>query len=289
MTTSFRTEENNQSGAIAFAGTDNITLKTTGPELLGVPRAPTATAGANTTQIATTQFVTSAMAAAGNVLPSDTTPGPASGFGSPGTSAKYARGDHVHPAQTITGLPVPSDSTPSPISTSGSSGFSTSYSRGDHTHANNITPSSTTPASPTNTGSAGSSSTYSRGDHAHPSALSNTTPAAGTASGSAGSSSNASRSDHSHPAGPQSITSSGYATLPGGLLMQWGQSTMTPAGSNVSFPISFSATPYSITLGVGDNSNPPVAVASVGSPSPSGFLGHCSQSFGVYWLAIGKA
>jgi len=52
MSTSFRTEEDGLSGAIAFSGTDNITLKAAGPELLGVPKAPTATVGANTTQIA---------------------------------------------------------------------------------------------------------------------------------------------------------------------------------------------------------------------------------------------
>ena len=102
MTTSFRTEEDGLSGAVAFSNIDNITLKTTGPELLGVPKAPTAVANTNTTQIATTEFVGVAVAnavATGGVQPSNASPMP-DGVAVAGTSALYSRGDHVHPDST---------------------------------------------------------------------------------------------------------------------------------------------------------------------------------------------
>ena len=102
MTTAFRTEEDNQSGAISFKNTDNITLKQTGPELLGVPKAPTAVANTSSTQIATTEFVGVAVAnavATGGVQPSNATPMP-DGIAVAGTSLLYSRGDHVHPDST---------------------------------------------------------------------------------------------------------------------------------------------------------------------------------------------
>lgn len=102
MTTAFRTEEDNQSGAISFKNTDNITLKQTGPELLGVPKAPTAVANTSSTQIATTEFVGVAVAnavATGGVQPSNASPLP-DGVAVAGTSLLYSRGDHVHPDST---------------------------------------------------------------------------------------------------------------------------------------------------------------------------------------------
>jgi hypothetical protein len=102
MTTSFRTEEDGLSGAISFKNTDNITLKTTGPELLGVPKAPTAVVNTNTTQIATTEFVSTAVAnavATGGIQPSNASPQP-NGTPVAGTSVLYSRGDHVHPDST---------------------------------------------------------------------------------------------------------------------------------------------------------------------------------------------
>jgi len=189
MSTSFRTEENGLSGAIAFSGTDNITLKAAGPELLGIPKAPTATVGANTTQIANTAFVTAAITAS---------------------------------------------------------------------VSNVISPSNATPVKGTVSGTPGVSTTYSRGDHAH-------------------------------PVGAQSLVTNGYTTLAGGLLLQWGQNVFTPAGSQINFPISFSSPPFSLTFGVGDDSNPPTAAVATGVPTATGFRGHCAQTFNVYWMALGKA
>ena len=70
------------SGSLVFA---------TSPTLAGVPLAPTAAADINTTQIATTAFVIGQAAS---------TTSPMNGTAAVGTSAKYARADHVHPVDT---------------------------------------------------------------------------------------------------------------------------------------------------------------------------------------------
>lgn len=56
----------------------------------------------------------------------------APGTASPGSSDKYARGDHVHPAQSV---PSPQTSgTPAALGTA-ARGSATTYSRSDHVHA----------------------------------------------------------------------------------------------------------------------------------------------------------
>ena len=324
MTTAIRTNEDNQAGAVVFAGVDNITLKATGPELLGTPKAPTASAGANTTQIATTAFVTAAMAAAGNVLPSDTTPAAASGTGSSGTSAKYSRGDHVHPA--VASDTQPSDTVPNAVSNTGSAGTNVKYSRADHVHANNVVPSDAnpqgvgsapiagasalyaradhvhayvnpnpTPVLPSNTNpivdsvaNPGTSALYARGDHVHPqfTSPSSVTPAAPSVAGAVGTSNNYARADHAHPAGAQSFAQSGYITLPGGLILQWGFATFGPSGSLVNFPVPFASTVYSVTA-------TPVTSGTIEAcvtygPTNSGFTGKTVGNLGCNWMAIGK-
>lgn len=61
------------------------------PGLTGTPTAPTATAGTNTTQIATTAFV---LGQAGTATPL------VDGVGAIGSSYYYARQDHIHPTDT---------------------------------------------------------------------------------------------------------------------------------------------------------------------------------------------
>ena len=65
------------------------------PALTGTPTAPTANPGTNTNQIATTQFVTSAITA--SVPPSNSAP-LMNGVAAAGTSIFYTRADHVHPS-----------------------------------------------------------------------------------------------------------------------------------------------------------------------------------------------
>lgn len=71
-------------------GTGSIVCMSVGPALTGVPTAPTAAADTNTTQLATTAYV---VGQAGS-----STPAANSGSGTVGTSKKYARDDHAHPA-----------------------------------------------------------------------------------------------------------------------------------------------------------------------------------------------
>jgi hypothetical protein len=61
------------------------------PTFTGVPAAPTAAVDTNTTQVATTAFVDGQAASANPVI---------DGTAAPGTSLRYARGDHVHPTDT---------------------------------------------------------------------------------------------------------------------------------------------------------------------------------------------
>jgi len=131
MTTELKTDSSGNFGAIAFKGTDNIKLVTTGPELQGTPKAPTAAAGNNTTQVATTAFVAAAVAGitANNPTPSTITPIADAPAATIGTSAMYARGDHVHPQFALAGT-----NTPSQVAASGSAGSATAYSRSDHVH-----------------------------------------------------------------------------------------------------------------------------------------------------------
>lgn len=82
--------------------TDTSRAPLASPTFTGTPKAPTAASGTNTTQIATTAFVKTAVddAIAGAALtPSDTAPA-MDGTASAGTSNEYARGDHVHPTDT---------------------------------------------------------------------------------------------------------------------------------------------------------------------------------------------
>lgn len=77
--------------------TDTTRAPLASPALSGVPTAPTATAGTNTTQIATTAFV---LANGSGGVPAAATPLVDSGSGTVGTATKYAREDHVHPTDT---------------------------------------------------------------------------------------------------------------------------------------------------------------------------------------------
>lgn len=69
------------------------------PAFTGNPTAPTPTAGDNDTSIATTAFVTAAVAAGGGVSLSSANP-IMDGVAAPGVGTTAARGDHVHPTDT---------------------------------------------------------------------------------------------------------------------------------------------------------------------------------------------
>lgn len=69
------------------------------PAFTGTPTAPTATAGTNTTQIATTAFVKAAVDAKTVPVATTTTP-KMDGTAAVGSETKWAKGDHVHPTDT---------------------------------------------------------------------------------------------------------------------------------------------------------------------------------------------
>ena len=80
-----------------FTNLNTDKAEITSPTFLGMPLAPTAVSGTNTTQIATTEFVVSEI---GVTRPySDTNP-TMNGIVSHGTSDKVSRQDHTHPVDT---------------------------------------------------------------------------------------------------------------------------------------------------------------------------------------------
>ncbi len=82
-------------GAATFAGVESTAFTTSGTSIFestalsGTPTAPTASVDTNTTQIATTAFV---LAQAGTATPL------VEGSASAGTAVRFAREDHIHPA-----------------------------------------------------------------------------------------------------------------------------------------------------------------------------------------------
>lgn len=84
--------------------TDTSRAPIVSPTFTGVPAAPTAALGTNTTQLATTQFVVGQAATATPVM---------DGTAAVGTSTQYARQDHVHPTNISSAeLPVINPVTP---------------------------------------------------------------------------------------------------------------------------------------------------------------------------------
>lgn len=282
MTTTLRTDSNNLAGAVSFRGVDNITLKTTGPELLGVPKAPTASTGTNTTQVATTAFVNASVQAAGGITPSNAVPVISGVTGTPGTAVTYSRGDHAHPAPLASSVPS------TPTGTVTATNVQAAIAQLASATVAVPQPSNTTPLADGAVPTPGTSVLFSRGDHVHPqfTSASNATPALPSVAGTAGASSAFSRGDHAHPAGAQTLASNGYVTLPGGLILQWGFSTFSASGSAVNFPIPFPNAVYAVTATA--ETTGAVEAASVYSKTVNGFSGKTAGNLGCSWMATGR-
>ena len=84
----------------------------------------------------------------------------------------------------------------------------------------------------------------------------------------------------------QSLASSGYQKMPGGMIIQWGVAAFS-AGTSVAvtFPIAFPTALYTITDSAAINATRYISALSV-----SGFTANIgtSSSGGYYWIAIGK-
>ena len=84
--------------------------------------------------------------------------------------------------------------------------------------------------------------------------------------------------------GTSSIATSGHSRLPNGLLVQWGTTaSIATSGTTVTFPVAFSAAPYSVVLtAVG-------ATVSfrVNTTSTTSFTANSSAASTAYYMAIG--
>lgn len=85
------TNASSQFVAASVTGTGTTVVLAASPSLSGIPVAPTASAGTNTTQLATTAFVVGQAGTANPLI---------DGTAAPGVSLLYARQDHVHPTDT---------------------------------------------------------------------------------------------------------------------------------------------------------------------------------------------
>jgi len=135
------------------------------PTLTGTPAAPTAVPGTTTTQIATTQFVASAIT---NVA-SSTTP-VMNGSAAIGTAATFARADHVHPSDTSRAplsSPIFSGTPAAPTAIAGTSTTQIATTQFVVTAITSAA-SLTTPMM-NGTAAVGLATTYARADHVHPS------------------------------------------------------------------------------------------------------------------------
>jgi len=165
------------------------------PALTGVPTAPTASLGTNSTQIATTAFVLANAGSGGGGIPSDTLP-LMDGVASAGVAVEYSRGDHIHPLPTgfaplaspaFTGNPT----APTPLAgDSDTSIATTAFVANAVSAAGGLLPSNNTPLM-NGAAAPGVGVSASRDDHVHPSDTSRAalvsptftgTPAAPTAS-----------------------------------------------------------------------------------------------------------
>lgn len=89
----------------------------------------------------------------------------------------------------------------------------------------------------------------------------------------------------------QSLSASGYQKFPGGLILQWGYVPASTATINVTFPIAFSTSVYSIQLtDRSDGSGFNDANSAINAPpTTSGFqIGTYTGFTGVFWFAVGK-
>jgi hypothetical protein len=91
----------------------------------------------------------------------------------------------------------------------------------------------------------------------------------------------------------QSVSSNGYQKLPGGLIMQWGSTSVVGPGSTstITFPTSFSSTPFSIQLTAADPSpNNAISAPQISAPTASNFVFQNldpDSAYSCFWFAVG--
>lgn len=90
----------------------------------------------------------------------------------------------------------------------------------------------------------------------------------------------------------QSLTSTGYQKLPGGLIIQWGNSPQSNNGGpyTVTFPIAFPNTCFTVNLTIGTLNTDTSNSVSVGSITTTSFQFYSvggGPTYNHYWVAIG--
>lgn len=91
--------------------------------------------------------------------------------------------------------------------------------------------------------------------------------------------------------GPSSAATSGYATLPGGFVIQWGFAANQASGATISFPSStaFTTACYNVQLTAGRASTTVHSLyVGTGTITQTGFGIKCDVNQDVYFFAIGK-
>lgn len=165
--------------SIIAIGGSGAFAPTASPSFTGTPLAPTAAQGTNTTQIATTAFVNAEIAA--DVVRNDTAGTiTMNGTQAAGVSTQIARADHVHPSDTsraplaspsLTGTPL---STTAAVDTNTTQIATTAFVLGQASASNPIV---------NGTVAIGTSTRYARADHVHPTDTSRAATASPTFTG----------------------------------------------------------------------------------------------------------
>jgi Collagen triple helix repeat (20 copies)/Chaperone of endosialidase len=182
------------------------------PAFTGTPTAPTPLVGDNSTKVATTAFVQSALPAPSNLLPS------MNGTGTAGTATSWSRGDHVH-STDVSRAPINSPTFTGTVTIPAGAniaGYATTAS---------VPVSSTTLPLMNGTANAGTSASWSRGDHVHPTDTTLLPKTGGTLTGGL----TLSAGNLAVSAG--NISASGSGTF--GSLTATGVVSLSPAGANV--------------------------------------------------------
>ena len=262
------------------------------PAFTGTPAAPTATLGTNTTQLATTQFVQSALSGSGlGTVTSVTcgtglTGGTITGAGTCALATALPNGTAATTqASSDTTTDVATDAFVHAVAAGFGSGTVTSVTCGTNLSGGTITSSGTCSFAPS-TAFALPNLTTATTQAAADNATNVATDAfANTAA------SNATSLTSLASKFTQSLGTNGCITLPGGLIFQWGQISASTGANSVSYlgNCPLQAATYSVvaTTALASNATFEVAITAI---STSGFTltNSGSSTATYYWQAIGK-
>jgi hypothetical protein len=92
--------------------------------------------------------------------------------------------------------------------------------------------------------------------------------------------------------GVSSLTANGYSYLPNGLLMQWGNITLTmnvTTSNTLSFPVAFPHSCFNVSLTANVASGETLALIAVSTTTATviGYIGSAAAAHNFYWSAIG--